>query len=200
MLNIFVMYYLMNRKLKTIFFIEIFCNNINVFTDTFDQFNASLQNKSIHFITDHKCIIAYVNLTCKSVILISWCLYGTSIRGKPIFTLASRALLGPIFITCKLIDIVTQQIMSNDSLVLNDIVVCLMSAKIPCTYNWTSQHSSRPTQTLLLQSEMKSERQICRGEMKRRPAILPISMIHIHKQNWQLTREHWGRLHISRAA
>lgn len=74
----------------------------------------------------------HVNLTCKSVILINWYLYGTSIRGKLIFTLASRALLGPIFITCKLID---KRIMLNDSLVLNDIVICLMSTKIPCMYN-----------------------------------------------------------------
>lgn len=95
-------------------------------------------------------------------------MYGTSIRGKLIFTLASGALLGPIFITCKLIDIFTKLIiMLNDSLVLNDIVICLMSTKIPCMYNWTSQDSSRPAQTLVLQSEMKSERQICRGRKYR---------------------------------
>ncbi len=30
---------------------EIFCNIINVFTVTFDQFNASLLNKSFNFFT-----------------------------------------------------------------------------------------------------------------------------------------------------
>ncbi len=32
------------------FKIEIFCNITNAFTATFDQFNASLMNKSIHFV------------------------------------------------------------------------------------------------------------------------------------------------------
>ncbi len=53
--NIFVetvMYFIfldsqMNRQ--HLFEIEIFCNIINVFTVTFDQFNASLMNKSINF-------------------------------------------------------------------------------------------------------------------------------------------------------
>ncbi len=31
-----------------LFEMYIFCNSIHVFTDTFDKFNASLQNKSIH--------------------------------------------------------------------------------------------------------------------------------------------------------
>ncbi len=31
-----------------LFEIEIYCNIINVFTDTFDQFNASLMNKSVN--------------------------------------------------------------------------------------------------------------------------------------------------------
>ncbi len=31
--------------LKNLFEIEIFCNIINIFTDTFDQFNAFLLNK-----------------------------------------------------------------------------------------------------------------------------------------------------------
>ncbi len=38
----------MNRKLKKerhLIEIEIFCNIINIFTDTFDQFNAFLLNK-----------------------------------------------------------------------------------------------------------------------------------------------------------
>ncbi len=41
----------MNRKFKRkhLFDIEIYCNIINVFTVTFDQFNASLMNKSINF-------------------------------------------------------------------------------------------------------------------------------------------------------
>jgi len=37
----------MNRKLKKAFETEIFCNIINVFTVTFDQFSESLLNKSI---------------------------------------------------------------------------------------------------------------------------------------------------------
>jgi len=42
---------LMNRSLKEqhLFEIEIFCNIINVFTFTFNQFNAPLLNKSINF-------------------------------------------------------------------------------------------------------------------------------------------------------
>ncbi len=40
----------LNRKFKrTAFKIEIFCNIINVFTVTFDQFDASLLNKTINF-------------------------------------------------------------------------------------------------------------------------------------------------------
>ncbi len=40
----------MNRKFKrtALFEIEIFCNIINIFTITFDQFNMSLMNKSIN--------------------------------------------------------------------------------------------------------------------------------------------------------
>lgn len=48
--------------------------------------------------------------TCKSAILINWYLYGRSIRGVPISTFASRALLGPIFITCELIDIIMKHV------------------------------------------------------------------------------------------
>ncbi len=46
----------MNRKFKrtALFEIEIFCNIIIDLTVTFDQFNASLINKSIHFSTDPK--------------------------------------------------------------------------------------------------------------------------------------------------
>ncbi len=40
----------MNRSFKrTAFFYIIYCNNINVFTLTFDQFNGSLQNKSNYY-------------------------------------------------------------------------------------------------------------------------------------------------------
>ncbi len=37
------------RSKEHLFDKEIFCNIINVFTVTFDQFNASLRNKSIIF-------------------------------------------------------------------------------------------------------------------------------------------------------
>jgi len=36
-------------KERDLFEIEIFCNIIHIFTVTFDQFNASLLNKSINF-------------------------------------------------------------------------------------------------------------------------------------------------------
>ncbi len=36
-------------KQKLLFEVDIFCNILNVFTVTFDQFNASLLNKSLHF-------------------------------------------------------------------------------------------------------------------------------------------------------
>ncbi len=65
-INIFSFYYetvagqLMNGK-------HCFCNIINVFTDTFDQFNASLLNKSKNFLkkkrfTDPKHLIGSVYL------------------------------------------------------------------------------------------------------------------------------------------
>ncbi len=38
-----------SSKEQRLFEIEIFCNIINVFTGTFDHFNASLLNKSINF-------------------------------------------------------------------------------------------------------------------------------------------------------
>ncbi len=38
----------MNRKSKNNFETEIFCNIINAFTVTFDEFNATLLNKSIN--------------------------------------------------------------------------------------------------------------------------------------------------------
>ncbi len=39
-----------SSKEQHLFEIEIFCNIINVFTATFDQFNASLLNKSNNFL------------------------------------------------------------------------------------------------------------------------------------------------------
>ncbi len=42
----------MNRKKEQhLFEIEIFCNIINVFTDTFGQFNASILNKNINSVS-----------------------------------------------------------------------------------------------------------------------------------------------------
>ncbi len=50
-LNIFVeteiiIWWIESSKEQHLFEIEIFCNVINVFTITFDQFNASLLNKT----------------------------------------------------------------------------------------------------------------------------------------------------------
>ncbi len=44
-----------HSKEQHLFEIEIFCNIINAFTVTFDQFNVSLMNKSIHvfLFSDH---------------------------------------------------------------------------------------------------------------------------------------------------
>ncbi len=39
----------MNRFKRTVFFIEMFWNILNVFTFIFDQFNVSLLNRSITF-------------------------------------------------------------------------------------------------------------------------------------------------------
>ncbi len=39
-----------SSKEQHLFQIEIFCDIINVFTVTFDQFNASLMNNSINFV------------------------------------------------------------------------------------------------------------------------------------------------------
>ncbi len=53
LLNIFVenmMHFLgFSSKEEHLFEIELFCNIIKVFTATFNQFNASLMNKSINF-------------------------------------------------------------------------------------------------------------------------------------------------------
>ncbi len=55
---------LMNRKFKRphLFEIEIFCNIIDVFTVTFDQFEASLLNKSRFFSRDMKEISPGISL------------------------------------------------------------------------------------------------------------------------------------------
>jgi len=42
-----IFYWILDSKIKIAAF--MFCNIINVFTVTFDQINASLLNKSIHF-------------------------------------------------------------------------------------------------------------------------------------------------------
>ncbi len=38
-----------SKKNQHLFEIEIFCNIVNIFTVTFDKFNAYLMNKSINF-------------------------------------------------------------------------------------------------------------------------------------------------------
>ncbi len=43
-------------KEQHLFEIEILCNILNVFTVTFDQFNTSLLNKTIHFLKKNKII------------------------------------------------------------------------------------------------------------------------------------------------
>ncbi len=49
MLKTIVQDYLMNRKKNHLFEIEVFCKNAKVVTVTFfNQFNASVLNKSIH--------------------------------------------------------------------------------------------------------------------------------------------------------
>ncbi len=61
---------LMNRKFKRphLFEIEIFCNIINVFTVTFDQFDASLLNKRSRFFSrDMKEISPGIFSPCGSV-------------------------------------------------------------------------------------------------------------------------------------
>jgi len=56
----------MNRMFKrTAFLQKHFCNNTNVFTVTFEQFNVSLLNRSIHFFllycrsVDASCAIVF---------------------------------------------------------------------------------------------------------------------------------------------
>ncbi len=44
------------RNVEDFFSVEIFCNIINAFTDTFDQFNASSLNKNL---TDQVKILKY---------------------------------------------------------------------------------------------------------------------------------------------
>ncbi len=49
--NIFrVLWWIESSKEQYLFKIDIFCNIINTFTITFDQFNAFLLNISLHFI------------------------------------------------------------------------------------------------------------------------------------------------------
>ncbi len=63
----------MNKHFKEqhLFKIEIFCNITNVFTATFDQFNASLMNKSIHLfkksLIDPQLLSSIVSHCIKSV-------------------------------------------------------------------------------------------------------------------------------------
>ncbi len=53
----------MNRSFKrTAFFYIIYCNNINVFTLTFDQFNGSLQNKSNYYRLNFLTIVHFSQL------------------------------------------------------------------------------------------------------------------------------------------
>ncbi len=44
-----------------LFEIESFCNIINIFTVTFDQFNASLMNKSINFLEKKMDVTDYIS-------------------------------------------------------------------------------------------------------------------------------------------
>jgi len=45
----FIYYMYLLKCIKAFIKIEIFCNIINLFTVTFDKFNAYLMNKSINF-------------------------------------------------------------------------------------------------------------------------------------------------------
>ncbi len=58
-----------SSKEQHLFEIEIFCNIINVITVTFDQFNASLMDKSINFLKIYIIVIMFstfvLNLTVK---------------------------------------------------------------------------------------------------------------------------------------
>ncbi len=48
------LWWIESSKEQHLFEIKIFCNIINIFTGTFDQFNASLLNKTINFIQDQQ--------------------------------------------------------------------------------------------------------------------------------------------------
>ncbi len=54
----------MNKKFSEwhLFEMEIFCNIINVFTDSFDEFNATLSNKSNNFIQKRKKSLLIPNI------------------------------------------------------------------------------------------------------------------------------------------
>ncbi len=56
-----------------LFEIEIFCNIINVFTVTFDQFNESLLNKSINFLKDKKKKTDHKQTVCVYTVYIRVC-------------------------------------------------------------------------------------------------------------------------------
>ncbi len=71
--NSFRILWIENSKEQSLFEIEIICNNINVFTVTFDQFNASLLNKSNNIfkkqhLTDPKLLYdAYISSFIKGL-------------------------------------------------------------------------------------------------------------------------------------
>ncbi len=54
----------MNKKFSEwhLFEMEIFCNIINVFTGSFDEFNATLSNKSNNFIQKRKKSLLIPNI------------------------------------------------------------------------------------------------------------------------------------------
>jgi len=57
----YILFFRIHRRIESseeqhLLEIEIFCNIINVFTVTFDQFNVSLMNKSINFFFYHRLL------------------------------------------------------------------------------------------------------------------------------------------------
>jgi len=60
MLKTFVLLFqdsLINRNQYNYFEIEVFCNILNVFTDSFDHFNGSLLNKIMNFTTNFGMVV-----------------------------------------------------------------------------------------------------------------------------------------------
>ncbi len=60
--NWYILFFKIHRWIETsekqhLFEIEIYCNIINVFTGTFDQFNASLMNKSVNLLKKKKILL-----------------------------------------------------------------------------------------------------------------------------------------------